>query len=382
MGILPSLDLSGIETPAFVFDLRLLQARLECWQALRGPRSRVLYSIKALPLVTLLETLVPGLDGLSVSSLFEARLARETLPSGPIHLTTPGLRRQEMGELGTLCDYLSFNTLSQYHRLSPLVTGNTRLGIRINPRLSHIPDPRCDPCRPQSHLGEPWEALKRFWRERPKPLQGLHLHSAYQSTSLAPLAHTLEHLERQIPEILESICWLNLGGGYRLGNEESVRMLASLIERFSHRWDLDIHLEPGRDLVQEAGFLVTTVIDRFLRDGVEVAVVDTSVNHHPEIFEYGHPPVLLNEDADGRNEVELAGSTCVSGDRFGRYRFASRPEVGEHLIFKDVGAYSLVKAQRFNGYNLPAVYGIDQQGRCHQILRFDYQDYRRLWRQS
>jgi carboxynorspermidine decarboxylase len=50
-----------------------------------------MYSIKALPLISLLERLKPHVDGFSVSSLFEAQLAYEVLDKQQsIHLTTPG----------------------------------------------------------------------------------------------------------------------------------------------------------------------------------------------------------------------------------------------------------------------------------------------------
>jgi carboxynorspermidine decarboxylase len=124
--------------------------------------------------------------------------------------------------------------------------------------------------------------------------------------------------------------------------------------------------------------LLTTVLDRFISDGKTVLILDTSVNHHPEVFEYQRKPALLDEDPQGSQSAILAGSTCLAGDLFGEYRFKQLPEVGEKLVFADVGAYSLIKASRFNGYALPAIY-LCQQGELSLVKNDDYSDYRRQW---
>ena len=88
----------SILTPAFVYDEAALRRALSWLAPLREERGfKLLFSIKALPFVDILECLRPLLDGFSVSSLFEARLAREVLADkGVIHITTPGLRADEL----------------------------------------------------------------------------------------------------------------------------------------------------------------------------------------------------------------------------------------------------------------------------------------------
>jgi len=53
-------------------------------------------------------------------------------------------------------------------------------------------------------------------------------------------------------------------------------------------------------------------------------------------------------------------------------------EVGGRVIFKNVGAYTLIKANRFNGYNLPDIY-LSNSLRVKKMKHYDYQDYRRQW---
>jgi carboxynorspermidine decarboxylase len=172
--------------------------------------------------------------------------------------------------------------------------------------------------------------------------------------------------------------WLNLGGGYLFHAMTNLKPLSELIQRLKAQAVDQVYLEPGKAVVGNAGYLLTTVVDRFESDGKTVLVLDTSVNHHPKVFEYQIKPLLLEEDAAGGRQAILAGSTCLAGDLFGEYRFNRLPVVGDRLVFADVGAYSLIKANRFNGYALPDIYCLSGQ-RLDLIKQDGYGDYQRQW---
>ncbi|BBL58081.1 carboxynorspermidine decarboxylase [Methylomonas koyamae] len=362
-------------SPAFVVDERQVLANLQALAALRETTGcKVLYAIKALPLASLLESIKYRVDGFSVSSLFEAKLAQEVLAGlGSIHLTTPGIRPDEFGELVELCSHISFNSLPQYQRLQGADHGYSP-GLRVNPKLSFAADRRFDPCRPHSKLGVDIELLRNGL---PDGVAGLQFHTVFSCRDLAPLQTTVLAL-RPLLERNRQLQWLNLGGGYLYQDIADLEPLAELIGGLRAEFAIDVYLEPGKAIVGNAGYLLATVLDRFVSDGKVVLVLDTSVNHHPEVFEYQIRPRLLEEVAEGGQSSILAGSTCLAGDVFGEYRFDRIPEVGEKLVFAEVGAYSLIKANRFNGYNLPDVYAVDQTGLALQ-KRYDYSDYRRQW---
>ncbi|OAH99507.1 carboxynorspermidine decarboxylase [Methylomonas methanica] len=362
-------------SPAFVLDEAQVLANLQPLLALRQATDcKILYSMKALPLASLLVLLFGRVDGISVSSLFEARLAKEVLgeSGSSIHLTTPGMRPDEFPELGQLCSHISFNSLSQYQRLHGLAGAYSK-GLRVNPKLSFANDQRYDPCRPHSKLGVDIELLQDGL---PAGVEGLHFHTVFACLDFAPLQQTLEKL---LPILKRSqLKWLNLGGGYLYHGIADQAQVVELIQRLRVEFGIDIYLEPGKALVGNAGYIVTTVLDRFVSDGKQMLILDTSVNHHPEVFEYQRKPRLLEEDDAGERTAILAGSTCLAGDVFGEYRFEQIPEVGEKLVFADVGAYSLIKANRFNGYNLPDVYAL-KQAQASLLKHYEFADYRRQW---
>jgi carboxynorspermidine decarboxylase len=362
-------------TPAFILDLDQVNTNLRPLQNLRQATDcKVLYSMKALPLSGLLNALVGQVDGISVSSLNEARLAREVFADpASLHLTTPGLRPDEFKQIDGLCSHISFNSLSQYQRFKDQ-TLNASKGLRINPKLSFADDERYDPCRKYSKLGVNIHELSAGL---PTDVEGLHLHTVFSQTDFKPLQQTLNALHPLLSRQTH-LKWLNLGGGYLFHSIADFTPLITLIQQLNQQGIPDIYLEPGKALVGNAGYLLTTVLDRFVSDGKTVLILDTSVNHHPEVFEYQRKPALLDEDPQGSQSAILAGSTCLAGDLFGEYRYKQLPEVGEKLVFADVGAYSLIKASRFNGYALPAIY-LCQQGELSLVKNDDYADYRRQW---
>ena len=371
------LDSRQINTPAFVFDEAIiLENILELVAIKKQSGCKILYSIKALPLPLVLNLAKHYLDGFSVSSLFEARLAREILnESGSLHITTPGLRDNEFDEISQLCSHISFNSASQYQRLGKQKQSNISRGLRINPKLSFAPDSRFDPCGLHSKLGVDIDTLKNI----PKNINGLHFHTVFSNTDYQALEQTVECLEQKLRINHNQIKWINLGGGYLYNQINNHHPLISLVKRLIAEYAIDVYIEPGKAIVDNAGYLVTTVIDEFMSDGKAVAVLDTSVSHHPEIFEYQRPPELLGDSENNKFECLLVGSSCLAGDVMGEYHLAQPPRIGDRIIFSNVGAYSLVKASRFNGYNLPSIYALDRQQNIKLINQSHYSNYRELW---
>lgn len=230
----------------------------------------------------------------------------------------------------------------------------------------------------RSQAGVPLgEAAAALAAER--ALEGLHFHTQFECRSLTPLRATLGRLESALGRVLRRLRWINLGGGYLLDSAALVRELAELVAGLRERYGLEVFFEPGKAIVGAAGYLVTEVIDRFERGGKTIAVLDSGVQHLPAVFEYQKSPALAGPGADGALPCLLVGSTCLAGDVFGEYRFRRLPSVGERLVFWDVGAYTLTRASRFNGYDWPAIHALRRDGRIEPVKRYGYAAYRSQW---
>ncbi|MCF7970182.1 MAG: carboxynorspermidine decarboxylase [Methylococcaceae bacterium] len=364
-------------SPAFVIDQQVLQESVELLNELRQRSGcRVLYSIKALPFESVLKWLKPHVDGFSVSSLFEAQWAYEVLDKEQsIHLTTPGIRPDEMTQLSQICSHISFNSLNQRQAFCRTEHEAVSMGLRVNPKLSFLSDERFDPCRLHSKLGVDMHTIAA---QDIVGLSGLHMHTVFSQCDYVPLLQTLDKLQQQLGEYFKQLQWLNLGGGYLFKDINDHQAFIQLIRILRRKYALDVYIEPGKAVVGDALSLMATVIDCFVSDGKTIAVLDTSINHNPEVFEYQRQPEILQSDALGHYQAILVGSTCLAGDVFGEYTFMRAVKIGDIITFPKVGAYTLVKANRFNGYNYPTIYSLDA-GTLKCLKRYDYADYRKHW---
>ena len=297
-----------------------------------------------------------------------------------MHITTPGLRPGELDEIGALCDYVAFNSLGQWERHQPKLRDRVNCGLRANPQLSFADDCRYDPCRPHSKLGVPLDELEAVLRREPARLdgvRGLLVHSNCDSPDFSELRATVDRLREGIPGLLRQAEWVNLGGGYLFEDDEGepnrgIDELCRTIGVLRSEYGVQVFIEPGSGLIRAAGYFVSTVLDMFESGGATVAVLDTSVNHMPEVFEYGFHPDVAGAESIGHAspsgggpecgrlpcEYLLAGCTCLAGDLFGSYRFPGPLAVGDRVVFRDSGSYTLAKASMFNGVALPPVYAL------------------------
>ena len=351
-------------TPSFVCHtdgLRRTASRIRT--AAREAGCTLLYSVKANALPEVLTALTPYVDGFGVSSLSEAKAARNALgDEGRIHLCTVAAPPNEANELANICDYATFNSLSQIQRWGPLFAERASIGLRVNPGRSFLADHRYDPCRPHTKLGVSLEDLAASADRIAPQIDGLHVHSNCDSTNLSELLETVRLLDSGIGSVLSQVEWVNLGGGYLFDDESDVGPLSEAASLIRDRHGAEVIIEPGAAFVRDSGYIVATVLDPFNSDGKEVAVLDTTVNHMPEVFEYQYRPDVVGHSDTGAHEYVLAGMSCLAGDVFGEYRFEEPLRVGSRVVFSNAGAYTIVKANTFNGIPLPTVYELHDDG--------------------
>jgi carboxynorspermidine decarboxylase len=372
-------QLTEVETPFFVFREAALRTRCSIIRSLADELDiQVLFPLKPLTLWPLLAFIGREVDGFSASSLFEARIAHAVIPGGSVHLVSPMIRETEIEELVDLCDTIVFNSIPQWQRLKNDVKAQVECGLRINPELSLVSDRRYDACRKPSKLGVPVGVLgnliesdRRMLRE----ISGLHFHNNCDSTDFSQLLRTIRALNRTVGRFLDAVQWINIGGGYLFDSDGNFDAFRSAIDQLRARRSLSVLMEPGASFVRDAGNLVASVVDMFSYDGRSIAVLDTTVNHLPEVFEYQFEPDVAEHKDHGSNRYILAGCSCLAGDVFGEYAFEKPLSIGSRVTFQNMGAYSLVKANMFNGINLPSIYALDEQGELALIREFTFDDF-------
>lgn len=370
-----------ISSPAFIYDLPIIQDTLLRIKKIETETAcKILFAIKSCSLSKIIQLVSEELDGgFASSSLFETRLIRDIVGNDcEIHLTTPVFLDLDSRDIMRLCSHIYFNSTNLFQKYSHMKkTYDFKCGLRINPGLSSVNDSRYNPCGFASKLGTPIDLLNKEFDL--SLLDSIHFHTNCDSDDYETLWHIVLLLDEKIPNILEKISSINLGGGYLYSKNVDLDKLYKTISFLKKKYNLNVYLEPGSAISNHAGCYVTSVIDIFTSDNTNVAVIDGSVNHLPEIFEYQYKHEICEEDKNGKYIYKIAGSTCLAGDQFGLYSFNEPLKIGDMLTFKNCGSYSLVKAHFFNGVNLPKIYIHNLDGSLSLIKCFDYNDFKERW---
>ena len=371
-----------VDSPAFVTDEKTLQSDLALLRKIADQAScKLLYSPKACSLSTVLRNVDRLVDGFACSSPFELRLV-DRLCGGTrsLHLVSPLIKRETLEEFGGRLGYLTFNSLSQWGRLRATVSTETRVGLRVNPQLSFIRDPRYDPCRRNSKLGVAIGRLAGLIESEPAGLRGvtgLHFHNNCEGTDFAGLLATARHIQDVIPKVLQQIDWINLGGGYLFNLADDYADFYEAVAIFRETFGLEVFIEPGAAAVRRSGTIEATVHDIFDGDDIQIAILDTTVNHMSEVFEFQFEPDVLGHVDGGLHSYILAGCTCLAGDVFGQYSFDRALTIGSRITFLNMGAYTMSKAHRFNGVGLPTIYARRLDGSLDQVRTDSFDEFAR-----
>lgn len=362
---------NSVRTPAYLIDKNILESDLEYIRSIADQAScKLLYSPKACSLTSVLETVSNYVDGFACSSLFELKLTDIIRKErSALHLVSPLIFPDVFQELGERLGYLTVNSIAQWERLRGKVSRSTNVGFRINPQISLVRDERYDPCKPNSKLGIPIDKLAKLSTANPDLIagvNGLHFHTNCDDPDFASLLATARHVRDVIPHVLEKVEWINMGGGYLFHEAENLQDFFEAVSLFREDFGLDVFVEPGTAISRRAGTVEATVHDLIDSEDLQIAVLDTTVNHMPEVFEFQFEPDVLGHVEGGAHSYILAGCTCLAGDAFGEYAFDTPLRIGSRITFLNMGAYTSTKAHRFNGVALPSIY--TQRGNDAPIL--------------
>ncbi|MGN7610761.1 alanine racemase [Magnetococcales bacterium HHB-1] len=231
--------------------------------------------------------------------------------------------------------------------------------------------------------GQAMSAVKRLAVSGKLTLTGLHAHIG--TFMLEPKAYQVEaqKMARFMLEVEKSfnfhIKYLDLGGGFPSKShlkgvyqppEVSVPDIDDFAESLTSglydalpggQFPL-LYLESGRHLIDEAGFLITSVVaQKNLADGRRSYIMDAGVNLLYTYFWYNFK-VEMDRVIEGiREPAILNGPLCMNIDILDESIMLPRLSRGQRLILSPVGAYSVTQWMQFIHYR-PRVLLIGEDG--------------------
>ncbi|MDD2306166.1 MAG: hypothetical protein PHP53_15800 [Prolixibacteraceae bacterium] len=237
--------------------------------------------------------------------------------------------------------------------------------------------------------GDAWNAINRIMLAESLELIGLHTHIGTYimvQTAYAIAASKLANLYMAIHRKFDYwLKYIDLGGGfaskntlkgaYMPGNEtcpsfddyaEAISN-ALISSEIPHENLPVLFLETGRALIDDAGYLLTTVIaNKRLNSGRRSMVIDAGVNLLFTSFWY-NLGVYPTRELGNAEESTIYGPLCMNIDVVRDAIVFPQVKTGEQLVVERVGAYNITQSMQFITYR-PNVVLINNDGKT-QIIR-------------
>jgi len=211
---------------------------------------------------------------------------------------------------------------------------------------------------------EPDNAIKLLIFAKEKGLQpiGITFHVGSQCTNIYNWSTAIDkvlRLWKKAESMGIKLKILNIGGGYPVRYTKNVikiekieAMLNDLIfQKFPS--DIEIHIEPGRVVVAEAGVFVSKVIGKAKRADENWLYIDIGVfNGLMECIGGIKYSFIVGSRAEPKRWI-IAGPSCDSFDVIAKDVLLSEPNIGDYLLIPSAGAYTISYASEFNGFPIP-----------------------------
>jgi ornithine decarboxylase len=163
---------------------------------------------------------------------------------------------------------------------------------------------------------------------------------------------------------------LDLGGGIPLKYSRRVlnpKAVSKTIENcIKENFDKmpEVWVEPGRHLAGNSAVLVSGIIGVRHTSKVNWIYLDTSkfscfmelFQFKKDIIKYPVQVLMRNKETEQEVNYNIAGPTCDGTDIIAKGVNLPKVNMGDKLIFYNMGAYTLEYGSDFNGHKMPKVY--------------------------
>lgn len=348
-------------TPAYVYDFRIVAARIARLRAALPAGVAVHYAIKANPMPTLLKAIAPLVDGLDVASAGEMDRALDVMTASAISFAGPGKRDAELElaiRAGVTLNVESESEAQRALAIGGLVDVRPKLAVRVNPdfelrgsgmKMGGRASPFGVEAQHVAGLVRRLIAGGADWR-------GLHIFAGSQALDpqavIETQAATVALAARIADEAGRVPPLVNLGGGFGIpyfpGDVAlDVEAVGTALAEEVGKLDTHYAIELGRWLVGEAGVYLARVVDRKVSQGETFLIVDGGLNHHlaatgnfGTVVRRNYPVAVAHRMQDPPEEiVTIVGPLCTPLDRLADRVMLPMARVGDVIAIFASGAY-------------------------------------------
>ena len=237
--------------------------------------------------------------------------------------------------------------------------------------------------------GQAWDAINKIMHSDNMELVGLHCHIG--TFMLAPSAHgiaasKLAELALSVEQKFKhEIKYIDLGGGFASKNtlkgaylpgsdtnptfDDFAEVISSALlnSNFKQEKLPMLILETGRALIDEAGYLLGSVIsNKRSSTGRRNTILDIGVNILFTAFWYDHKITPAQEFTNYSEDTCIYGPLCMNIDVIRESASLPLLNKNDHVVIHHVGAYNMTQWMQFIALR-PNVVLIDMDGKPHVI---------------
>jgi len=356
-------------TPAYVYSSATLTRHWKVLhRSLRGLDHTVCYAVKAnsnLSILSLFARLGSGFDIVSAGELYRVIKAG----GAPRRVVYSGVGKRD-DEIAFALDAgvgtINVESAAELGRISAVARRlqvRAPIAFRVNPDV----DPRTHPyiatgLRESKFGVSVKDARALYARAVLDPhldVRGIACHIGSQITTLRPFVDAVARIRALAEELGRAgirLRHLDVGGGlavrYRDEAPPTPEAYAAAIRQGLAGWKGEVHLEPGRVLVANAGVLVTRVLYVKKNGRKTFVVVDAAMNDlmRPALYQAWHEvePVVAPPRGTRAVTCDVVGPVCESSDFLAQGRKLPLPAEGDLLCIRTAGAYGFSMSSNYN----------------------------------
>ncbi len=354
-------------TPLFVIDHAALRKNYREFRRFL-PRVQVYYAVKANPDPAIVRTLYREGASFDVASMPEFRIVYENIKDLPakerqdwiwdkIIYANPTKATETLEELNQYKPLVTFDNLEEIRKIRRHAP-NAGLALRLK-----VPNTGAMVELSSKFGASPGEAVDLILAADRAGLvvEGISFHVGSQTTNFENYVQALSLTAAVYQEARDrgytKMNLVDIGGGFPAPYDATVKPFRELaavvnaeIERLFPR-DVQILAEPGRFLVASAGYAVSKIIGKAVRDGKTCYYIDDGVYHTYSgvIFDHCHYPI----QALRKGPTQLCsvfGPTCDARDVVSMAENLPDLERDDLVYSANIGAYSHASSTYFNGF--------------------------------
>ena len=282
----------------------------------------------------------------------------------------------------------SMDEIYEIDAIAKSINMTARVGLRVNMNTGVYPQWSRFGLNVES--GQAIAAAHQLAKLSTIAFEGLHCHIGTFMLSVEAYAIATEKMARLFLDIEETtgnqLQYIDMGGGFPSKNhlkgvyqapevavpniaEYASAITEGLKKTFGDRDLPTLILEAGRHLIDEAGFLITSVVSRkLLPDARRAYVLDAGVNLLYTSTWYRPTFEIDGDEGSFLEPAVLYGPLCMNIDVIDNSLMLPPLRVGKRIILSPVGAYNVTQWMQFIQYR-PAVVLIRKSGEVDVIRK-------------